>query len=44
MAGLAVGSRFLHRLIWPGSVVASWKLCRVAGSLLPGWQGKTGQP
>jgi hypothetical protein len=34
-----------HRArIWSGPVVASLNPCRVAGTLVPVWQGKTGQP
>src|SRR5439155_18667647 len=44
MARLASGWRRHHQVILSGSQVASRNPCRVAGCLLPGWQGNTGQP
>ncbi|HTP16751.1 MAG TPA: hypothetical protein VMK13_13055 [Streptosporangiaceae bacterium] len=44
MARFASGWADHQRVIWRWLVAASWKPCSVAGTLLPGRQGKTGQP
>ena len=44
IATLRFGSRRHQSRIWRSSVDASWNPLRVAGSLLPGRHGNTGQP